>query len=168
MSRVQETNNMDKWLQNMEKLENATIEVGIFGDDAGDEIVLRATVNEFGANIAVTDDMRDYLAATGLPLSPKTKYIRIPERSFIRGYFDNEEREIYRTAMNLIHKVVQMEITAEECLDLLGQTMVSGIQRFLTQVKSPPNHPYTIAMKKSSNPLIDTSQMRNSITYRIK
>lgn len=167
MARITDTGTMEKWISEIDKLGSKSIEIGIFGSDAGEEILLRATSNEFGANIKVTEGTRAFFSSMGMPLSAKTRTIRIPERSFIRGYFRNEEKRIQKVAHKLIGQVVMQEITADEYFDAMGQEMVSGVQKYLTDLKSPPNHPLTIAMKRSSNPLIDTGQMRNSITYRV-
>lgn len=168
MSRVEYNNQMGEWIREIEKLTEKTIEIGIFGSESGEEILMRATANEFGANITVTDKMRGYFSnELGVTLSPKTKYIRIPERSFIRGYFTNERKRIQKISEQLITQVISLQITADDYFDLMGQEMVSGVQRYLTELKDPPNSPLTIELKGSSNPLIDTGQMRNSITYRV-
>jgi len=46
--------------------------------------------------------------------------------------------------------------------------MAQGIvQEYMTNLKSPANAPSTIKRKGSANPLIDTGQQRQSVTYSI-
>ena len=49
-------------------------------------------------------------------------------------------------------------------IGLYGQSMM---QKSITDLKTPPNAPSTIARKGSSDPLIDTGHMRQSVTWRI-
>jgi hypothetical protein len=45
---------------------------------------------------------------------------------------------------------------------------VGVIKQRIANGIAPPNSPYTIARKGSSKPLIDTGQLRNSITYQVE
>lgn len=49
----------------------------------------------------------------------------------------------------------------------MGLALQQRVQLNITQLTSPPNSPSTIAAKGSSSPLIDTGQMRESITYKV-
>lgn len=46
----------------------------------------------------------------------------------------------------------------------VGEVAVGGVKRYITQLKEPPNAMSTIEAKGSSNPLVDSSQMRQSVT----
>lgn len=48
---------------------------------------------------------------------------------------------------------------------LLGVVAAGDVQEAILTLASPPNAPETIAKKGSSNPLIDTGQLRQSITW---
>ena len=50
----------------------------------------------------------------------------------------------------------------------VGIVVKDAIQRAINDLRSPPNSPVTIGLKKSSNPLIDTGQMKLSVTYRVE
>lgn len=52
-------------------------------------------------------------------------------------------------------------------LEIIGQISVSKVQQYMTQLKTPPNAQSTIDKKGSSNPLIDTGELRQSVTYTI-
>ena len=56
---------------------------------------------------------------------------------------------------------------AEKVLDQLGVLAVGYTQQYITDLDSPPNAPSTIKRKGSANPLIDTGNMRQSVTYTI-
>ena len=49
-------------------------------------------------------------------------------------------------------------------LGILGQ---GDVQSEITSLQSPPNAPSTIARKKSSNPLIETGQMRAAVSWQL-
>lgn len=52
-----------------------------------------AGIHEYGCNIPVTPKMRAFLHAQGFHLKDSTKYIRIPERSFLRnGHDENTDK----------------------------------------------------------------------------
>ena len=50
---------------------------------------------------------------------------------------------------------------------ILGQIVEDAIKDSITTLKAPPNAPSTIALKGSSNPLIDTATMRNSVATKV-
>jgi uncharacterized protein YjiS (DUF1127 family) len=50
----------------------------------------------------------------------------------------------------------------------LGVVLRGAIQETITAGEYIPNAPYTIARKKSSRPLIDTGQMRQSVRWRAR
>lgn len=92
--------------------------------------------------------------------------VRIPARPFLTDWFDaNQERATKMwTALN--RQVAAGKITSEQALNLFGQKCVGEIQRKIADGVPPPNADSTIARKGSSKPLIDTGQLRSSITYR--
>ena len=125
-----------------------------------------AAIHEYGCRITVTPKMRAYLHANGLHLKDSTTEIIIPERSFMRtGHDENADRIIAQTERALA-QVVGGKMSIDDFLDLYGQQMVTAIKTFARDLNSPPNHPYTVEQKGSSNPLVDTGQMIESITWR--
>ena len=55
----------------------------------------------------------------------------------------------------------------DKALNLVGLVAVGKVQQYMTELKSPPNAKSTIRAKGSSNPLIDTGALRQSVTYSI-
>ena len=164
--KVQDETKVPEFLEMLDELFNTHLEIGVFGEDDS-EMVMIAAVHEFGVEIKVTDKMRGYLHSIGIHLNPNTKTIKIPERSFIRAGYDQEKENIIRQSEKLLEKVLKLELPVDVFFNTLGELIVGMIQKYLTDLSSPPLHPATIASKGSSNPLIDTGRLRESITYKV-
>lgn len=54
-----------------------------------------------------------------------------------------------------------------QTLDVIGAFAAGSVQTYMTELKDPPNSAYTIEQKGSSNPLIDTGALRQSITWKV-
>lgn len=91
----------------------------------------------------------------------------IPERSFLRGWFDENIDRAREAMRRLMVQVVEGKITKSRALDLFGLWVQAEIQKRIAQGIPPPNAPSTIENKGSSKPLIDTGQLRSSITYGV-
>ncbi len=138
-----------KLLAEAAKAKKGTVDVGILAKEGAESsstnpkltVYEIATFNEFG--------------------------LGVPERSFIRGYVDDKEQAIRDDIKKLALLVVQGKKTTEEALDLLGLKVVGGMQKRISDGILPANAPSTIARKGSSKPLIDTGQLRSSITHRV-
>lgn len=129
--------------------ENVDVLVGVPETSAeyegGANQVLIATVNEFG-----TDDGR------------------IPERSYLRSTVDENKSKYAALITKLLGHVVDGKLTAEVAFDRLGLTVEADVKRKIVTLIDPPNADATVQLKKSSNPLIDTGQLRQSIIYEIR
>ncbi|WP_333638207.1 hypothetical protein [Tissierella praeacuta] len=163
---IHDETSVPDFLKMLDDLTSTHLEIGVFGEDDS-EILMIANVNEFGCQIEVTEKMRNYLRAIGLPLKNDTKYINIPERSFIRGGYQENKNKIIDNAEVLLEKVINLQFPVETFFETLGEYIVGLIQQYLTDLRTPKNHPFTIAKKGSSNPLIDTGRLRQSITYKV-
>lgn len=156
--------NFYKLEEKFETINGMSVDVGVLG---GGEMAWLASIHEFGCRIKVTEKMRAYLRSHGMPLKDTTTEIVIPERSFLRAGFDKYHEMIEeRTALGLV-KLLYKEITPEQYLKMLGVFLKSKIQLYAKQLTFPPNHPYTVEQKGSSNPLIDTGHMVNHISYKV-
>lgn len=91
----------------------------------------------------------------------------IPERSFLRATVDQHREAIARRQVLLSQGFVLGKFELKQALELLGQYAVGLIKQRIALGIPPPNRPWTIARKGSSTPLIDTGQLRNSITYQV-
>lgn len=156
------TNKLPKMYMSTKSLKNQEVKVGAL---QGLHAWL-AGIHEYGCTITVTPKMRAFLHYNGLHLSDSTKEIKIPERSFLRtGHDENVDRIIKQTERAL-GQVIAGEMSIDDLLDLYGQQMATAIKTYMRDLSSPPNHPHTIEQKGSSNPLVDTGQLIESITWK--
>lgn len=138
------------------------IQVGVLeGEDAW-----LAGIHEYGCDIPVTEKMRKYLHSQGLHLSPSTKVIHIPERAFLRNGYDSCKDEVIRKAAMLVKDVIDGNMSEEMLFKEVGLTLSDKIKTYARDLSKPENHPFTIERKGSDNPLIDTGEMIDGITWR--
>lgn len=159
-------NRIPDLLHELEMLEKLHLEIGILSDGDTD-LTMIASVHEFGVDIGVTEKMRAFLHSIGIHLKPETTVIKIPERSFMRGGFDNKLHDIDKTIQHLLGQVFDGKLDAVTFYESIGGQVVSYLQEYLTALSSPPNHPVTVERKGSSQPLIDTGRLRDGITFKV-
>lgn len=135
-------------LRSLKTLKGGEVTVGIHASDGskpeGTRTVLEVAIwNEFGTS-------------------------RIPSRSFLRSWYDDHEKEAEARWKAIMRRVARGALSKEQGLNQFGLWVVGEIQKRISQGVPPPNDPKTIARKGSSVPLIDTGQLRSSITHRAK
>jgi phage gpG-like protein len=54
-----------------------------------------------------------------------------------------------------------------DVIDKVANKAVASVKKYMRDLRDPPNAESTIKKKKSSNPLIDSGQLRSSITYKV-
>ena len=91
---------------------------------------------------------------------------RIPERSFIRGWFDAQYQGNRLALRTVMQKVLQGHLTEKQGMELLGVKFQADIQKRISRGIPPPNSEVTIALKGSAIPLIDKGQLLQGITFR--
>lgn len=91
----------------------------------------------------------------------------IPQRSFIRATVDEKASEIQALQVSLAGQIIAGEVTPDAALEMLGAKVAAMCQARIAQGIGPALHPDTIAKKGSSKPLVDTGQLRSSITYEV-
>lgn len=91
----------------------------------------------------------------------------IPERSFMRSTTKEKKKEIVKLQGKLLKKVQSGEMSTEKALGLVGAFVAGLMSKKIVDIKSPANSPTTIVRKGSSNPLVDTGQLKNSITWEV-
>ena len=90
----------------------------------------------------------------------------IPERNFMAL----ARRGIVKNCEPLLKELGKLKEGrgAEALRNAIGEVGKSAIQDAITDLNDPPNAPSTIKAKGSSNPLIDTGHMLNSVTYDVR
>lgn len=144
---------------------NKKIVVGCL--DGGENAYI-ASIQEYGVRIEITPKMRAWLHYNGLHVKKETKYIEIPERAFLRNGYDINIETITKKSSELMNEVIDGEMSAETFLAAIGTELRDAIKRYAIELKTPANHPFTIKRKGSSNPLVDTGQMIESIKYEVE
>lgn len=94
-----------------------------------------------------------------------------PARPFIRGYADKYGKRIREYVKEAVRAAATGKGDPLKILPRIGLTAVAGMQTFIRNEGEgtyPPNADSTIANKGSSVPLIDTGQLRSSITFDVR
>lgn len=157
-------NKLPKISRTIEALGKKSIEIGaIQGEHAW-----LAGIHEYGCDIEVTPKMRAFLHYQGLHLKDSTTHIKIPERSFLRASHDTNGEAVLKQSERALGQVVVGNMSLEQYMDMVGRDYVTMIKDYIVELDSPPNHPFTTEQKGSSNPLVDTGNLVESISYRVK
>jgi hypothetical protein len=93
--------------------------------------------------------------------------VRVPARSFIRAWFDENREEIRAWMATMMRSVLAGKRSKERALELVALKCVGSIQERMARGIAPPNAPSTALRKGSSTPLIATGQLRSSVTFRV-
>lgn len=119
------------------------IRVGFFASaryQDGEQVAAVAASNEFGdGNIPERPFFRRSVATMTRDL-----------KDVVRRQIDTETMKLSNTGANRV-----------------GAWTAGVVQEEITDLRRPPNSPYTIKRKGSSNPLIDTGFMRQSVTWKV-
>lgn len=128
------------------------VKVGFPSGEADADNIQKAVWNEFGTRGGASG------GGWGGP---------IPERPFMRNSMRSNTAS-YKTAMKTsASKLLRGEDSLQTVLSKLGIKAQGDIQAEITSLSSPPNSPLTIELKGSSNPLIDSGEMRGAVTYKV-
>jgi hypothetical protein len=93
----------------------------------------------------------------------------VPERSFLRAWFDQNREKVIVRLRAAHRKVLLGELTPQRAGEIIGLWAVGEIQRFIADGKvKPALDPRTVVAKGSSVPLIDTGQLRSAISYAVE
>lgn len=125
-------------------------------------------IHEYGCKIKVTPKMRAWFAYQGYPLKKTTTVITIPERSFLRGGFDEHHESVLKKIDLLIPLLLEGRIGREDLFSAAGETLATKIKTYARNLDSPPNAKMTVERKGSSNPLVNTGDMIESISYEVE
>ena len=89
---------------------------------------------------------------------------RIPERPFMIPAGNKAANK----TINITVQSIASELDEQQALSKAGELFVGFIQKEITNLKEPPNSPYTIEKKGSSNPLIDSGLMRSKVEWKLR
>lgn len=109
------------------------------------EVLTKAAVNEFGTSDG-----------------------RIPERPFMRNSLKTNRDVYQRLAAGEAKAIVHGRSDMRSSLTRIGIAAQGHIQKEIASSVPPPNAPSTIERKGSSTTLIDTGEMRQSVTHEVE
>lgn len=125
--------------------------------------------NDFVLKIGIQGDRPQKDSAAVVVYATKNEFgDGVPERSFIRSTVDEQIDNWQRLAFDLLRQLISSRQNAETVLQLVGERMQVDVQKKIVNLRKPSNSLKTIALKGSSNPLIDTGRMRQSIRYSVE
>ena len=87
----------------------------------------------------------------------------IPERPFFR----QANARIEAGIADVLEGQIENGMLDPAAAGRIGAWAAGIVQDSIVRLRTPPNSPATIARKGSSNPLIDTGHMRQSVTWRV-
>ena len=166
-------NMFPKMEANIKKLHGKNIKVGHL--DGGEQAWL-AGIHEYGCDIEITPEMRAWLQYNGLHVKDSTTHIHIPERAFLRNGFDEHHKAVVDKCEKALGACLA-EGNIDPVLDSVGVLLRDKIRDYGVDLRTPPNHPFTIERKGSSNPLVgggdqsDNSNggdMLEALTYEVE
>ena len=90
----------------------------------------------------------------------------IPERPFFRNALAESERGV----SNILAKGIDTKkmVVDEQLAGRVGEYVQGKIRDSITALKEPPNAPETVRRKGSSDPLMDTGTLRNSVAWEVE
>lgn len=93
--------------------------------------------------------------------------VTIPERSFIRGSFDNGRKQLSELCEKAIDMIVVERKTAEEAANYIGERAAQMVRDYIMAGIDPPKSKITMKTAKTDKPLYNTGRLYDSITYYI-
>ena len=138
---------LDRLIREARRAKVPSVDVGFFSTaryQDGTPVAAVAAANEFGVKLADGG-------------------AEIPERPFFRQAIARMEQDI----MDVIESQMDNGLLDPSAAGRVGAWAAGQVQASIVRLRTPPNSPATIARKGSSNPLIDTGHMRQSVTWQV-
>lgn len=120
-----------------------TVRVGFPASESARDIVDRAIWNHYGTE-------------------------HIPPRPFVLNAVRGNRNKYRRLLMASASRLIREEGDLRTEMNQLGGVAQGDIQQEIVDLRDPPNAARTIAAKGSSNPLIDTGEMRQAVTWEVQ
>jgi len=105
--------------------------------------------------------------ANELGSAPGVKPV-VPSRPFVKRTFEREKDTILKGLKDVLGMIVDGKMSTKIALERMGRLGQSEVQRSFTVETWAPNARMTIALKGSSQPLIDQGTLRNSVSYKVR
>ncbi|MGM8939554.1 hypothetical protein ACS8E2_12760 [Psychrobacter glaciei] len=135
----------------------AKIEVGYFGNQMHKPSITSGSTGQARSSISI----KDLAAIHELGLG-------VPKRPFVAPALNKNRANYIKYVGRQITPIIRRRQSMNATWQTVGVMAVADIQKYMVTAKFTPLAPSTIKRKGSSKPLIDTGQMRQAITYRVK
>jgi len=89
----------------------------------------------------------------------------IPKRPFMNIAFEKNKRDYRKIIIKSFKKIESLDMV--KFSNKLGIKAQGDVQKEIIALRSPANSEATIKAKKSSNPLINSGHMLQSVTYQV-
>lgn len=89
------------------------------------------------------------------------------DRTPARPWLDTGVASATPDIVDTITDGIEDGLEMDQILNRVGVVAVAGVQNYMDELDSPANAPSTIAKKGDNNPLIDTGELKQSVTYDI-
>lgn len=175
---VEEFNDLERLKKEFEYLQTHAVKVGILDDGSGKKrdrakaqrkLMKRKGLIKKGGTGKKSESKGK--GATVLEYAIFNEYgtSRIPKRPFFRLSVGTQkaQNEIKEYLNTQIENIISGELTGQGAYENLGTFVVQKIKKTIMSGNFAPNDAKTIKRKGSSNPLIDTHSLYNSISYEI-
>jgi len=175
---AKDVNKLPDIISELKKIQKSRIIAGVLAPDDSEQAII-AGANEFGASFIVSEKMRKAIMAKLLDAGRKDlikmipaigSVINIPERSFITHTFKDPTAidNLFKFISFGIDQIIAGKGDAEKTMKAGLSSMVSSIQKRITDDIEPSNHPITVAIKGSTGTLRDTGRLVQSISGRVE
>lgn len=146
-------------LRNFRRIRGGVVKVGF---PEGEKVGLKRSKGSGHPRVTNMADMATIAAVHEFG----SKARNIPARSFLRPAFDVHKKKLMRLKERLAKDMIDGKIGFQQAFGILGEFAVNKVKRQIDAVMEPPLKPESIRRKGSSKPLIDTGQMRATVTYK--
>lgn len=92
----------------------------------------------------------------------------IPPRPALRIAIDKHAGKYKAGMATMAVPILTGRLSTTEALGRLGIESAQDIKQEIVDLQTPPNAPSTIAQKGSSNPLIDTGNMKEAVHWKLE
>ena len=128
------------------------VKVGFPSGEAGSDVIARAVWTHFGTRGGASG------GGWGGP---------VPARPFLTNAMRDNVLKYRAGLRSSAADILLGRVSIKATFDKLGAMAQGDVQASITSLSSPPNSAVTVAMKGSSNPLIDTGEMRQAVTWKV-
>lgn len=144
------------------------VKIGIQGNEATERKTVSVGEGSLASSLSLSvvdiGTFHEYGGAGGRP----------PRRSFLRDTIDERKRQYFAIVRLMKLEIASGKMDVLKALNILGEKIKSDVVQKISDGIPPDLAPETIARKNAvvgggnaSTPLIDTGQLRQSITYEV-